>query len=234
MSNHSDNGRSGSYASPPCYMHELDPAYGGLAEDGDPTQFKDVARWRKVERVRLIESRQAISSQDRRGFDNSISTHLRTAIGPVEGKVVSAYWPFRGEPNLHPFMKEVNARGGCCALPVVVRRGEPLIFRAWSPGDPLERGVWNIPIPKDGTPILVPDILIAPIVGFDRACFRLGYGGGFFDRTLASMPKRPNIFGVGYSIAEIRTIYPQWHDIPMDLVITEAGPITPVPDESAG
>jgi 5,10-methenyltetrahydrofolate synthetase len=172
----------------------------------------------------------AISSRERRDFDKSIATRLHAEIGPVKGKVVSAYWPFRGEPNLHPFMKEVHARGGHCALPVVVRRGEPLVFRSWSPGDPLDCGVWNIPIPKAGARVLVPDVVIAPVVGFDRACYRLGYGGGFYDRTLAALPERPHVYGVGYSFAAIPTIYPQWHDVPMDLVVTEAGLVTAVPD----
>jgi 5-formyltetrahydrofolate cyclo-ligase len=82
--------------------------------------------------------------------------------------------------------------------------------------------VWNIPVPAEGEGI-VPDVVIAPIVGFDRACYRLGYGGGFFDRTLAALPVRPRVFGVGYAYAEMETILPQSHDIAMDAIVTERG-----------
>jgi 5,10-methenyltetrahydrofolate synthetase len=233
MSNNDSDEIPGTYASPPCFMHELDPVYSGLAEENDPRQRADVMRWRKAERARLIKKRLAIASKARRQHDGQITEYLQAGIGSVEGLIVSAYWPFRGEPNLHPFLKAVHARGGRCALPIVVARGAPLIFRAWSPGDPLERGVWNIPIPRQGAPIVVPDVVIAPVIGFDRACFRLGYGGGFYDRTLAAMPKRPRVFGVGYGLSAIPTIYPQWHDIPMDRVITEDGPIVPLSNPKA-
>lgn len=73
----------------------------------------------------------------------------------------------------------------------------------------------------------IPDIVVAPVVGFDAACYRLGYGGGFFDRTLAAMPERPRGIGVGYSRAKLATIYPQLHDIPMDLIVTETGAVRP-------
>jgi 5,10-methenyltetrahydrofolate synthetase len=234
MTNGDSGEFSGTYASPPCFMHEVDPAYRGLAEENDPRQRADVMRWRKAERARLIEKRLAIPSKKRLENNEQIAQCLEAGLGPVEGLIVSAYWPFRGEPNLHPLLKAIHAQGGGCALPVVVARGAPLIFRAWSPGDPLERGVWNIPTPGPEAPVVVPDVVIAPVIGFDRACFRLGYGGGFYDRTLAAMEKRPRVFGVGYQLAAITTIYPQWHDIPMDRVITEEGPVIPLPSGKAG
>ena len=84
-----------------------------------------------------------------------------------------------------------------------------------------ERGVWNIPVPRANAKIVLPDVVIAPLVGFDPSCYRLGYGGGFFDRTLAVLHTAPRVFGVGYSQAALATIYPQPHDIPMDVVVTE-------------
>lgn len=78
----------------------------------------------------------------------------------------------------------------------------------------------------------MPDVVIAPVVGYDPACYRLGYGGGFFDRTLASLPARPRVIGVGYGAARVPTIYPQMHDIPMDLIVTEAGTVRPQADVS--
>ncbi len=204
---------TGPYASPPCLAHELDPA--------------DVMRWRKAERERLIAARLATPSERRRRWSAQIAHALAGAIGEVAGLTVSAYSPFRGEPVLHDLLKSIQARGGRTALPVVLAPGQPLLFRAWSPGDPTERGVWSIPVPSVRAEVVVPDVLIAPVVGFDPACFRLGYGGGFFDRTLAAFANRPRIFGVGYSQAAIATIHPQPHDIPMGAIVTECGVLGP-------
>jgi len=181
-------------------------------------EWKEVARWRKAERERLIESRLAVPAERRAAMAAEIAARLDEAIGPVEGRMVSLYWPFRGEPDLRGWMADVNARGGATALPLVVEKGAPLVFRRYAPGDRLEKGVWNIPIPADGEPV-IPDVVLSPVVGIDPRNFRLGYGGGFFDRTLASLPRKPLVIGVGYSLQRIETIHPQPHDIPMDLAI---------------
>lgn len=222
-----DDGDPAGFASPPCLMHEVDPAYMGLAKAADPGQRTDVARWRKAERERLIGERLAIPGETRRLLGERIAANLEEAIGDVRGSIVSAYLPIRGEPDLRGFLERVGARGGRTALPVVIARGQPLLFRAWARGEPLHRGVWNIPVPGENAEAVVPDIVIAPVVGFDPGCYRLGYGGGFFDRTLAAMTQRPRVFGVGYRQAAIATIYPQPHDIPMDAVVTEGGSIAP-------
>ncbi|MGA2343507.1 MAG: 5-formyltetrahydrofolate cyclo-ligase, partial [Steroidobacteraceae bacterium] len=112
------------------------------------------------------------------------------------------------------------ARGGLAALPVVVREAAPLEFWRFSPGVPMQTGVWSIPIPKQRE-VLAPDVVIAPLVGFDRAGYRLGYGGGYFDRTLAAASPRPFAVGLGFADSALETIYPQAHDIPMNLIVTE-------------
>ena len=209
------------YASPACSMHEVDPAYPGSAAVS--MARADAMRWRKVERERLIAARLAIPSEVRRLHGERIAAHLQAAIGDVTGLIVSAYWPFRGEPNLLAFLEGVAKRGGRTALPVVMTRAQPLVFRLWSKGDPLVRGVWNIPVPVDNAEVVLPDVVIAPVVGFDPHGYRLGYGGGFFDRTLAAMPHPPRVFGVGYGEVAIATIHPLPHDIAMDCVVTEDG-----------
>jgi 5-formyltetrahydrofolate cyclo-ligase len=181
-----------------------------------------VARWRKAERERLIAARLAVSADVREAMTKRIADGIDAAIGDIAGKMVSLYWPFRGEPDLRAWLASVNARGGRTALPVVVAKGQPLVFRAYKPGDRLEKGVWNIPIPPDGDPV-IPDVVIAPVVGFDFENYRLGYGGGFFDRTLAGLPRKPLVIGIGYEIQRIPTIYPHSHDIPMSVIVTEAG-----------
>lgn len=208
----------GEYASPPCFMHELAEDYAGLPVRSHA--WADVARWRKAERKRLIDERLAVAVEERQARSERIASELDIVIGRVGGRIVSGYWPFRGEPDLRNWAIRVIERGGRIALPVVIRKGWPLEFRIWAPGDPLERGVWNILVPSRG-PSVQPDVVIAPVVGFDGASYRLGYGGGFFDRTLAVMPKRPLVIGVGYAESAIRTIYPQPHDIPMDVIVTD-------------
>jgi 5,10-methenyltetrahydrofolate synthetase len=214
----------GEYASPPCFMHEVDPAYLGFP--ADRPLDKDVLRWRKATRARLIVERLAIAADLREAHARRMADALDKAIGDVAGLTISAYWPFRGEPDLRPWLGRVIARGGRAALPVVIAKKTPLIFRLWKPGDRLEKGLWNIPTPADGEEV-APDIVIAPVVGFDPACYRLGYGGGFFDRTLAILPRRRQAIAIGYGQALIPTIYPQPHDVPFDLIVTEDGIVTP-------
>lgn len=220
------NDEAPGFASPVRYAHEVESADMGAA---GPLAEADVKRWRKAERHRLIEERLALDSETRRDKGNRIAERLREEIGEVASLIVSAYWPFRGEPDLRGLMEQITADGGRCALPVVVERGRPLIFRDWRQGEKLERGVWNIPVPVSGKEV-VPDVVIAPVVGFDPGCYRLGYGGGFYDRTLAALPGKPRIFGVGYMQAAIPTIHPQPHDIPMDMVVTEEGVVSPAPE----
>jgi 5-formyltetrahydrofolate cyclo-ligase len=221
-----DDDPPAAYASPPCFMHEGGESSMAAANDAGTRLRTDVKRWRKAERERLIAERMTIPIATRTTHGERIAAALEAAIGPVSGLTISAYWPFRGEPDPRPFLDRMTSRGARCALPVVVRRAAPLIFRAWQSGDRLERGIWNIPVPADGLEVQ-PDIVIAPVVGFDPLCYRLGYGGGFFDRTLAALPRKPRVFGVGYAKAAIPTIYPQPHDIPMDAVVTEDAVFSP-------
>ena len=207
------------YASPACLMHEVDPAYMGLEEP-----WEVVREWRRGERRRLIDARKSIGSTDREQKTALISAQLDRLLGPVvAGKSVSVYWPFQGEPDLRGWMTKIAGRAACL-LPVVAEKAGPLTFRAWTPGAKLERGVLGILIPTGGEEQR-PDIVIAPVVGYDRGCYRLGVGGGYFDRTLAALSPKPLAIGIGYSQQQIRTIKPQPHDIPMDAVITEDGVI---------
>ena len=212
-----DDDNQGQFASPPCFMHELDPAYGSAPVDRK--QAHDVARWRKTERERLIAARLALPAEERTDHARRIAADLDAIIPLAATTIVSAYWPFRGEPDLRGWMSTFRGEGIRVALPVVVGKGQPLAFREWHPDARLECGVWNIPFPADGS-VVVPTVVIAPLVGFSPNGYRLGYGGGFFDRTLAALDPRPLAIGVGHRDGAIRTIYPQPHDIPMDWIVT--------------
>lgn len=226
MTSRSDDDVSGSYASPPCFLHELDAAYLGFDKPRNPLRWAEVMSWRRAERERLISERRSIPGGIRRRHDEQIAANLELVLPQVAGQVIAAYWPIRGEPDLRPIVQRLAACGARTALPVVVGPGQPLLFRAWAPGRPLEHGVWGILMPPADAEAVVPDAMIVPVVGFDSACHRLGYGGGFFDRTLAALPRRPRVIGVGYGQAVIATIHPQPHDIPMDVVVTEQGALT--------
>jgi 5-formyltetrahydrofolate cyclo-ligase len=210
----------GQFASPPCFMHELDPSYMGVPVD--PQQACDVARWRKCERERLIAARFAIPADERLEHAARIAKDLDAFIAIAPETIISVYWPIRGEPDLRPWMTTLCKKGVRIALPAVAVAGLPLLFREWLPGAQMERGAGNIPFPGGGAALL-PTILVAPLVGFDPAGYQLGYGGGFLDRTLAHLRPRPLAIGVGYPIGLISTIYPQAQDIPMDWIVTGSG-----------
>ncbi|MDP4032877.1 MAG: 5-formyltetrahydrofolate cyclo-ligase [Pseudorhodobacter sp.] len=217
---------TGSYASPPCYAHEVDPTYfDPLAVDA--RQATDVARWRQAERVRLRTARLAVSAEARATMAQALATHLDALlagwVGDVAGRVISGYWPIKAELDLRFWLTGLHARGALVALPLVETRAAPLVFRRWKPGMTMMRGHWNIPVPPPEAEQVTPGVALAPVMGWDAAGYRLGYGGGYFDRTLAALTPRPLVIGVGMQSAAIATIYPQPHDIAMDVIVTEAG-----------
>lgn len=184
----------------------------------------DVAAWRKSERDRLIAARQAIPVAARQAADAVLADRLDEILAPdgIADRTISLYWPFRGEPDLRDWAARCRARGARLALPVVVAKAHPLDFRQWEEGTKLTRGVWNIPIPPDSAPVVAPDVVIAPVVGLDDAQYRLGYGGGYYDRTIArlrDLGHRPLVIGVGYGQQRIDTIRPHPYDIPMDRAV---------------
>lgn len=216
----------GRHASSPCLAGEIAPDYfDPLATD--PAQARDVARWRRAERIRLRAARDAISVADRQALSAALAGHLRQVLVErfrgAAGMVLSAYWPIKGEPDLRALMAELHDTGVIVALPVVEVRASPLVFRRWQPGLRMIRGDWDIPVPPADAERLTPEVSLAPVVGWDSAGFRLGYGGGYFDRTLAKLAPRPFTIGIGLHAARLATIFPQPHDIPLDVILTEAG-----------
>ncbi|WP_233155229.1 5-formyltetrahydrofolate cyclo-ligase [Sedimentitalea arenosa] len=223
---HDEKSASGTYASPPCMAREIAPDYfDPLATD--PEQARDVARWRGAERNRLRAARDRMSVASRKDVSVSLAKQLQRLLinrfNGGRGKVLSVYWPIKGEPDLRPLMAELHDEGVTIALPLVEVKAAPLAFRRWTPDTRMVRGDWNIPVPPPDAEPMTPDITLAPLVGWDPAGFRLGYGGGYFDRTLAALAPRPVSIGVGFHTARLQTIYPQPHDIPLDFILTDAG-----------
>lgn len=223
----SENERTeGRYASPPCMAGEVAPDYFDPL-GVDPKQTRDVARWRRAERARLRAERQALSVEARGAARDTLAHHLRNLLAAyfssLRDRVFSGYWPINGEPDLRPLMADLHASGVRIALPVVEVKHTPLIFRRWTPETRMVRGDWNIPVPPRNAEIVKPDLALAPLVGWDRSGYRLGYGGGYFDRTLAHLCPSPFAIGIGLKAAQLATIYPQPHDIRLDAIVTEEG-----------
>lgn len=213
------------YASPPCLAHEIDPAYlDPLAVD--PQQALDVARWRTAERARLLAERAALPVESRKAAAIAIAGHLDALLARrfecLDGLTISAWWPIKAEIDLRFWLADLIARGARAALPLVATKNAPLVFRSWTPQTRMMRGFWNIPVPAEGADIM-PDIVLSPLVGWDGAGYRLGYGGGYFDRTLAAITPPPLAIGIGLDAARIATIFPQPHDIAMQAIVTETG-----------
>jgi 5-formyltetrahydrofolate cyclo-ligase len=182
----------------------------------------EVKAWRRSERQRLLALRTATPAAPRRVWGRAIEARLHPMLAERPGMILGVYWPFQAEFDARPLVERLIAAGFSAALPVVVDKKGPLEYRIWRPGDPLIDGVWGIPIPERRE-VVVPQAVLAPLVGFDRQCYRLGYGGGYFDRTLASLTPKPTAIGVGFELSRLETIHPQDFDIPMDLIVTEAG-----------
>ncbi|MEW6688509.1 MAG: 5-formyltetrahydrofolate cyclo-ligase [Pseudomonadota bacterium] len=178
--------------------------------------------WRKAERARLIAAREALGAEAREKIRHRIDAHLERAFPGLATAKLAFCWPIRGEYDARHIARTLRSRGALTALPVVVARGQPLIFREWHPGVALAKGPLDIPYPVD-SPLVVPEAVLLPMNGWDAAGYRLGYGGGFFDRTLKNFAKRPAVIGVTCELARIETIHPQSWDVPVDWVVTERG-----------
>lgn len=181
-----------------------------------------VRRWRAAERARLLALRQRLSSAERRRASADVSLLLRAEVACRIGGCVALYWPIKGEIDLRELAVRLHEAGVATALPVVVTPGAPLEFWEWGPRTRLRRGAWNIPVPAERRP-LQPTAIVVPLLGHDAAGYRLGYGGGYYDRTLATLDPRAVAIGVGHAEGRLATIRPQPHDVPMDAIATAGG-----------
>lgn len=182
----------------------------------------ELKNWRKRERERLIAARAALPAETLDAYRRRIDRSLELSFPGLSGCRLAFCWPIKGEYDARHFARTMRDRGALTALPVVVAPKKPLIFREWHPGVRLATGALNIPYPVE-SPEVLPDAAILPMNGWDAHGYRLGYGAGFFDRTLASLAKRPVTIGVSYELARMDTIHPQEWDIPLDYVVTERG-----------
>ncbi|MEJ6394020.1 5-formyltetrahydrofolate cyclo-ligase [Gymnodinialimonas sp. 2305UL16-5] len=154
--------------------------------------------------------------------------HMRAAIGPAADRIIAGYMPIRTEIDPIPAMTALHAQGATLGVPVILGNGQPLTFREWHPGCALVEGPFGAQIPAEGATV-VPDTLIVPLVGFDAALNRLGYGGGFYDRTLDLLRQAAPTRAIGFAYAaqELPKIPQEPTDQPLDALVTERGVLTP-------
>ena len=150
---------------------------------------------------------------------------LIAAIAVPTGVPVSAFWPLEDEFDPRPLIDHFHAAGHPIGLPVVVRRGEPLVFRRWQPGMDLVQGNFRVLTPPPEAPEVTPAVILAPLLAFDRAGYRLGYGGGFYDRTIAKLRAagRVLVIGVAYAAQEVPAVPRDATDQKLDWIVTEEG-----------
>ena len=184
--------------------------------------WNEIRSWRKARRAELVAARGGIAAERRQEWNQCITALLEAGFPVPAGAVIGFCWPYKCEFDARFAVRHWRDRGGVAALPEVVDKARPLLFREWWPGAPMRPGVYGIPVP-DGTRELLPDFALVPMNGFDGRGYRLGYGGGYFDRTLVALERRVVAVGVSFEALRLATIYPQPHDIPMDFVVTEAG-----------
>ncbi len=182
----------------------------------------DLKKRRNAERATLIARRLAAPAADHARWSALIEASLRGGFSGLEGMIVGFYWPFQGEFDPRPFITDLRRHGARTVLPAVAAKNLPLEFREWWPEVAMTRGVYDLPVP-DGTPVLTPDALLIPALGVGSQGDRLGYGGGYFDRTLAALHPKPLAVGIAFELSRIATIVPQPHDVFMDFIVTEAG-----------
>lgn len=176
--------------------------------------------WKQQQRMRLRKLRQQIPAEQRIHWNEAITAALTLGFPALKHQRIGFYWPHQGEYDPLPAMTFLRIRGATLALPEVVGRDESLRFIEWWPGVPMKKDLYGIPVP-DNTKEISVDAIVIPMLGFDEHGYRLGYGSGYFDRTLAAMNPRPLSIGVAFEMLRLPTIYPQQHDIAMDYIVTE-------------
>ena len=182
----------------------------------------ECAAFRAALRKEKIAARIAMAGSAHLEASARVTIHLRGLLATHAPGVLAFCAPIRAEYDARPLVTELLARGWQAAMPVVVAKDDAMRYRRWNPASPMAEDAYGVPVPAGGDDC-TPDVVLLPVVAFDAAGFRLGYGGGYFDRTLAAQVPRPLAIGVGFELARVTDIRPQPHDLRLDAVVTEMG-----------
>jgi len=192
-----------------------------------------IAEEKKALRKALIEQRLQLSDRQQRA--DLLQRVMRIWLVGRPDMVIGAYWPIKGEfdplPALHRWKEDGELldqpQRRRIGLPVVNKAHKTMTFHVWYPGCPMEEDAYGIPKPKD-TEVVVPTLLFAPCVGYGPGGYRLGYGGGFYDRMLATLQPRPHTVGLGFASEFLPDLLPQAHDVPLDAILNDNGVVWPL------
>lgn len=184
--------------------------------------------FRAALRREKLAARLALAPERHAALSAVVESQLRALLATLPPQTIAFCAPVRGEFDARPLVAALLAQGWRAAMPVVVAAAAPMAFRRWTPDAPMIADRHGIPIPALDQ-ATTPDLVLLPLVAFDAQGFRLGYGGGYFDRTLAALAPRPMTIGVGFELARVADIRPQAHDMRLDAVLTEAGVFRPAP-----
>ena len=167
--------------------------------------------------------RRTVASTARVAFSLRLAEEGLRLSRLLRPRIASVFYPFRDEPDTLLLLTTLADAGFATALPVVVGRGLPLTFRLWRPGEPTRAGVMSILEPVEEAPVVEPDVLFVPLACFDRRGHRIGYGAGFYDRTLTNLRamKAVHAIGVAYGICEVAAVPYESHDQTLDAIVTE-------------
>lgn len=204
----------------------------------DTAQSAANAHQKRALRRTLLATRESLAGRD--ALDAALAQRLADEIARCAPRCIGFYWPIQGEFDARGVVGHWLAEAAAAssttgatstastatatrlaALPVVTAPATPLVFHRWTPDTPMTEGHYRIPVPKD-TEVLVPDLLLVPCVGFTRTGLRLGYGGGFYDRTLHSLSPAPRTLGIAYDALEVAELTAEAHDLALDAIVTES------------
>ena len=174
-------------------------------------------------RIQALAARASLDHAERADAAMAAANHFFASIELQPSDIVAAYWRIRDELDCQPILIRLMDGNQTVVLPVVLGLEEPLELRVWEQGASLYESGFGTLAPSELAPKAEPDIVIMPLLGFDSQGTRLGYGGGYYDRTLAGMKKRPKLIGLAFSAQELEHIPREAHDVPLDAIVTEAG-----------
>jgi 5-formyltetrahydrofolate cyclo-ligase len=186
-----------------------------------------IVEQKKRLRAAAIERREALADDLRASAARAVAQSGLSFAPRERHATISAYHPIGAELDCLALMARLAEAGHVTCLPIVAKRGQPLVFRLWAPGEPLKDGLSGIPVPPRGVAVVEPDILFVPLLAFDRQGYRLGYGGGYYDRTLTVLRARKPILAIGLAFAaqEVPAVPHLDYDARLDAILTEKGPI---------
>jgi 5-formyltetrahydrofolate cyclo-ligase len=174
-------------------------------------------------RLKARSSRAAILNSTRSDAAKSVADNFFKSVTLAPSDIVAAYWRIKDEMDVQPILVRLMDTFQPVCLPVVLGDEQPLELRLWEQGAPLYEAGFGTLAPSELAPQVEPDVILMPLLGFDKRGTRLGYGGGYYDRTLERLSKRPRLVGIAFAAQELEDIPREAHDVPLDTIVTEAG-----------